>query len=246
MELKTYKAAKEAGLKTRKEWIAKYLIPKRDATPVVVKEREFFAEGSCEPLVSRTMAKRRRMKVDSGAKAAAKKYSDRPGASGYFDVYRLSDCVQFRKRSEGKPPCKVDLLLAIFTINKSAKRFRDAASKHYDCSQHGFAGHARQQKRKLYALKEVGIAKAHRSGRLRFVGIQGSLAVYRGGGYCFHSTLLPEGHLDSFSTETETVRIGSVPKGIGEARLKDAEFTLSEIKRDFSGFEFLKSPEFAT
>ena len=57
------------------------------------------------------------------------------------------------------PPTTIDLLLAVFTVNKSAKRYRNRARSNFSKGQHGFAGHARTTKEHLYALKDKGIAE---------------------------------------------------------------------------------------
>jgi tellurite resistance protein len=46
-----------------------------------------------------------------------------------------------------KPAKQVDLLAAIFAVNRSAKRYRDAAETHYRERMHGFARTSQGQER---------------------------------------------------------------------------------------------------
>jgi hypothetical protein len=46
----------------------------------------------------------------------------------------------------------VDLLAAIFTVNRAAKRRRDAAQKYYQNGMYGFAGSSRREKETYYSL----------------------------------------------------------------------------------------------
>jgi len=99
---------------------------------------------------------------------------------------------KWQQRAERKlEPVAVDLLAAIVSVNRSAKRYRDAAQKCYALKKHGFARQGRVTKEELYALKDRGIAEAFRLGRITPVLRKGGLIEYRGEGYCFHSTLLP-------------------------------------------------------
>jgi len=210
----------------------------------VVKGEAFYRREDCEELLSRTAAGERGLRVRHGAEAVAQLFSHSHGRSFYYPVYRLSDCTPKQRRVD-RPAEEVDLLLAIFTVNKTAKRYRDAASTHYQCRQHGFAGDASSKKHALYRLKDLGIMRAHQVGRLSFVAMHGNLAVYRGEGYCFHSHLLP----DVTPLPEDEARAGSpvfveaAPKGAGEARLKDAVLTLMDLPRSEAGYRRLPPPQ---
>jgi hypothetical protein len=88
-------------------------------------------------------------------------------------------------------PKKGDLLAAIFTVNRAAKRQRDLAQKYYLAGQHGLAGASKEKKEKHYCLKDSGIAAAYQTRRLACVNKHANLYLYRGEGYSFHSTLCP-------------------------------------------------------
>lgn len=150
--------------------------------------------------------------------------------NGRYDTYYLYDESQTRSKRvvNERPPVSIDLLAAIFTATRSAKRYRDAAQAHYLNDHHGFAGTSRKRKEYLYTLKDNGIVAAVHQGRLQAVGRHGVLTVYRGEGYCFHSLLRPkESLLPEVGTEPLTVE--AKPKESDEPRLTDACQTLEQL-----------------
>jgi hypothetical protein len=76
----------------------------------------------------------------------------------------------------------VDLLAAVFTVNRAAKRQRDLAQKHYRSRKHGLAASCKQKKDTYYLLKDAGIATAYHAGRLACVNIHANLYLYKGEG----------------------------------------------------------------
>jgi len=115
-----------------------------------------------------------------------------------------------RKGRRVQQPQVVDLLAAIFTVNRAAKRCRDAAQSLYQKSArgprrwrsspnlHGLAQARREQKETLYELKDCGIAVA------------------------FNGTATGQ-------VVDEFLKVESKPKGRGEMRLKDAMHTLQKL-----------------
>ncbi len=242
-EFKTKKAARAAELKTAKEWFSHYpaMVPKRDATGVAVKGESFFFVEECEEVLSATGAGARGLIVPRDAEPVGEKFRGRPTAV-YYDVYRLSDCTAKRVITK-RPPRAIDLLLAIFTVTKAAKRYRDAAFAHYRADRHGFATHAQRTKENLYRLKDRGIAQAYQEGRLSFEGIYHRLGLYRGDGYCFHSTIIPRDRMDAEALdEQEWIHIVASPKGSREGRLKDAKHTLSSLSDQTGDFDRCPAP----
>jgi len=238
---KTKKAAKEAGYLTLSGAYSSHLVPLRNAEPIMVKGEAFYDRGQCEEIMSRTEAKRQRLGVPDEAKPVMTFHAQFRGqGSVSYDVYRISDCVPMRAVKE-VPPVEIDLLQAVFTANKAAKRYRDSAQSNYRHGQHGFAGHAKETKETLYALKDKGIAAAYRQGRLSFVGTHGNMGLYRGDGYCFHSTLIPE-TCELVDNQQEAVFVEAAPKGTREGRLKDATHTLAALADDTAGFRRLSRP----
>jgi hypothetical protein len=221
----------KSGYQTKASALREHLIPRRGEKPRRVGGERVFNVEQCEEVISRTEAKRRRLRIPPSVKPVATFH----GEHCEYDGFRLSDCVPMRDRGKDYPPVQIDLFLAVFTANKSAKRHRDNAQRHYRGRRHGFAGHAKDVKNYLYELKDSGILDAYRQGRLSFVAVHGNLGVYRGEGYCFHSTLVPEG-VTIEEARGEAFFKEAAPKGKGEARLKDAIHTLEAIMTNDDGF----------
>ena len=140
------------------------------------------------------------------------------------------EAVERRKKRETAPPKSIDLLLAIFAVNRSAKRHRDSAQTYYQKRKHGFAKKERMIKTELYALKDRGIAAAYAAGRIEasFRCADG-LIEYRGEGYCFHSALHPQNVQIPEVGNAESFRVEAKPRGAKEPKLKDAVFTLKAL-----------------
>jgi hypothetical protein len=141
----------------------------------------------------------------------------------------------------------VDLLAAIFTVNRAAKRQRDLAQTYYQRGMHGFAGSSKDRKQGYYELKDRGIVAAHGAGRLTCAFRHGGLYLWTGEGYSFHSTLKPEGaevpELPLGDGE-EHFFVEAKPKGTKEPRLTDALRTLDGCAApDLSRYERAPSPE---
>jgi hypothetical protein len=152
------------------------------------------------------------------------------------------DKAKYRREYKAEPK-QCDLLASIFVVNRAAKRHRDAARTHYECDLHGFAGHAKSRKESLYGLKDRGIAAAFEAGRIQAVQIHGGLCLYRGEGYCFHSTLVPIGVDIPRSTDDAPITVEAKPRGSGEPLVRDAWATLEELpEADISRFSRLEVP----
>jgi hypothetical protein len=135
----------------------------------------------------------------------------------------------------------VDVARAAFAVNRSAKRHRDAAQSTYRSQLHGFAGQHRARKETAYQLKDRAIAWLAVSGYLSPVALHGGLVLYRGQGFCFHSTL----KLREWTPETEdTVPFlkEACPRESGEMRIRDAVALLEKIPDLTSLFTRLAAP----
>lgn len=184
-----------------------------------------------EALYSRKDAAAVGLKPRAGALPA----EEREWKYGTYPLYRRED-LEPKRKVVSIPPVVVDLLAAIFTVNRTAKRYRDKAAAHYNAAQYGFATAARETKEHLYSLKDRGMVCAYRQGLLRATGTHGPLTYYEGGGYRFHSLLRPSG-VDLPALSDETIQVEAKPKGKREARLKDAEYTLKQLPAlDTQGF----------
>jgi len=145
-------------------------------------------------------------------------------------------------------PKTVDLLAAIFGVNRSAKRYRDAAQMNYRSGAHGFAGNCKERKQALYILEDRGIVEACRLGRLKAEGTHGVLTVYRGEGYCFHSLLRPLGPslpaLEFDANDAGCLFVEQKLKSAREPRLKDSIATLEALSKEeqYGDFQRLSFP----
>jgi hypothetical protein len=198
------------------------------------------------------------------------RFADRDSMDGDFrkhlkskveaaEIKRLADL----QKRHIKAPGEVDLLSAIFTVNRTAKRFRNTARILYETGQRskqpigmfgrmkatvhtfGLSTHYKDRKERLYYLKDVGIAHAYNQGRITCVGKHGNLAMYKGEGYIFHSTLVPLGVEIDQSESDSWITVEAKPKRSKEPRLKDAVCTLEELdENESSKFQRLESPRF--
>ncbi|MGD0517317.1 MAG: hypothetical protein ABSA26_07250 [Thermoguttaceae bacterium] len=237
---KTKQAAREADYLTVHAALSWCLVPRLDAKPTIVKGEEFFRLDQCEEIISYTEAKHRRLRIPLDAKPITTLHARICGKSVFYAVYRVSDCVPMRAFKD-IPATEIDLLLATFTVNKAAKRYRDSAQSNYYYGQHGFARYAKHTKENLYMLKNKGIAEAYRQGRLSFIGTHGNMGLYRGEEYCFHSTLIPVSY-ELVDGQQDSVFVEAVPKETKEGRLKDAVHTLQALVDDMMGFHKLPPP----
>lgn len=133
------------------------------------------------------------------------------------------------------------ILSCIFTVNRSAKRRRDAAASCYRSRLFGLATNHKSKKESLYELKERGIAYAASQGWLKPQTKHGGLCLWQGEGYSFHSTLCPADLAESRGGE-DRIFIEAQPKKAGEPRLIDAEATLEELPESNHALDRLERP----
>ena len=151
-----------------------------------------------------------------------------------------------KRRAQGSlvEPTAENILAAIFAVNRGAKRRRDAASIAYGNGMHGFAGLHSSEKHDLYRLKDKGIVHLASESVLICIGIHGRLALWKGGGYTFHSTLhplpLPE------TIEGDLFLAEAKPRARREPRIKDARLLLESLGDQSSRFGRLNSVSYAS
>ena len=149
----------------------------------------------------------------------------------------------------------VDILAALWAINRHAKRCKNAARAHYRHGLHGFAGYIRDTKEKLYSLKGQALEHLVREGRLKRTGhhtfghgtevLWGEILT--GEGYTFHRPCFPPKNsstpearpMESANSNSEhqfennaVEHLGEIearPRTCKEPRLKDAERTVREF-----------------
>jgi hypothetical protein len=142
-------------------------------------------------------------------------------------LWRESDFIPKRARTPQPPVVQTDILLAVFTVNRSAKRYRDAASTCYNAGVFDFAGVNSVNKNMLYRLKDRGILWAIANGKLQAQKHTPPLTMYLGEGYCFHTLYYPK-DMPAEITD-EPLFVESKPKSKREYKLKDAIATLESL-----------------
>lgn len=131
-------------------------------------------------------------------------------------------------------PTPENVLRACWTVNRTAKRYRDAASACYESGAYQFATSNRLRKERAYAAKDKAMLWLIERGELHAVGMIGTLSVWcstRLNGavpYTFHSTFQP----NPMPTEVEddSLFVEAKPKGAAEMRLLDAMATIEALE----------------
>ena len=158
-----------------------------------------------------------------------------------WPVYRL-DQVEPKRTLTTRPPQAIDVLAAVWVVNRAAKRYRDAAQACYQGRAHGFASVNKQKKEDYYRLKSQALHHLVASGRLQVVGYHafagGNWAeVLQGEGYTFHRPCPPQ--------QAEAVQLDGIeakPRDRTEPRLKDALHTLEEYLADKPEADYYQWP----
>jgi len=157
-------------------------------------------------------------------------------------VYR-HDQVEPKRKVHLRGPELVSLLAAVWTINRTAKRYRELASSQYRGRRHGLARHARGKKEMLYAYKGQALHYLVADGTLQHVGYHrfpgdNWAEVLTGGGFTFHR---PCPTPKQASAEARTM-IEAKPREIGEPRLTDAIHTVDEYLKGKDPVEIYEWP----
>lgn len=185
--------------------------------------------------------KGRRLKADA-TPIGEMRYGHWPHKS-WCDLYTIDQTEPIQKKTAkraiaGDITNPQEVLAAIFAVNRSAKRYRDAASNCYLRNAFTFATAAKEKKEENYRLKDKGIVYAFHQGWIQPETLHGEFVVYRGSGYCFHSLLTPNDWVGSDSDQTgKAVFIEAKPRTTKEMRLKDAIATLEQLPDDESEFQ---------
>lgn len=152
--------------------------------------------------------------------------------SKQWPVY-TEDQTEPMRQVKQKPPQKVDVLAAVWTVNRYAKRMRDKAARCYSTRTYSFASDAKCRKEEAYKLKNQVLAHLLNDGVVQVQGYHrfgDDLYAYilAGSGYTFHQPC-PEPE----NPETAECReaIEAKPKSAAECKLKDAMYTIKEFLR---------------
>jgi hypothetical protein len=154
-----------------------------------------------------------------------------------YAVYALEDTEPL-KRNNVLPPQEIDLLAAVWAVNRRAKRCRDLACNSYSSGRGGAAANFAEEGRRCYRLKDQVLHYLRQEGRVQFVDYH----VFRkpnepdrwaefleGEGYTFHAPC--EAQIGA-SPEKVLSEIEAKPRGSGEPKLKDALHTLEKFLKD--------------
>jgi hypothetical protein len=230
---KTLKAAREAGFCEREDY-------HYGGEEIIVKGH--LLVRNAKAAVSRTEWSKRGFRVgrDAIPHARCSVYSMNLGHLIY-DVYR-EDQVEPKRRAA--PPKQIDILAAVWVINRRAKRCRDLASTHYATGTHGLTAAVKQEKLELYRMKGQALHYLHSEGRLTIVGYHrfpgGNWAeVLHGSAYVFHRPCPAQ----ASGTAAEIEEIEAKPRRSKEPRLKDARHTVEEYLRDRPEVEVFEWPQ---
>ena len=216
----TIKAAVESGFRRRKAW-------EYGGEEIAVKRRQLVRDP--KEAYSRTEWSKRGRRVRRDAEPHCYRTAYIEGRKTItYPVYR-EDQVEPKRQISSTPPVLIDVLAALWTINRRAKRCRDLASTYYRSRMHGFAATVKEKKLELYELKGQALHYLLLERRLEIVGHHcfpgGNWAeVLRGEDYCFHRPCDEQ----TGQTVTEIDDIEAKPRGPKEPRLKDALHTVKE------------------
>lgn len=172
-----------------------------------------------------------RNKADWHAAGFVPKAGEKPhefreyGRGRYATLYRADQVRPLQKRTK-KPPVELpttgeNVLAACWTVNRTAKRYRDAASSCYGAGAYQFATANRRKKEAMYALKDRALAWLIANEIVSPIGLHGILTVWQGSGYTFHSLMGPTNAQPIPDTE-ESLFVEAKPKTTRELRLRDA------------------------
>ena len=221
-KFKTFKAAREAGYKEECKWISSHKIPKKRAKGIEVKGRLVYSEKQCEGIYSITSINGLGRKLKPNANAVCEKW----WKGTLYNLYRLSDTIPKKKRHNKEPELIDDFLLALFVVNRAAKRQRDNARKYYMHEMYGLATYAKNEKEWLYNYKNKGMGYAIKNGLVVYVGHHGELAFFKGQGYSFHQ---PDFSVNNrIQLTNEEIFVESKPRSKEEPRLKDCIYTIQK------------------
>jgi len=217
----TIKAAKQAGYRTRKKW-------EYGGQEVTVKGRLLVRHPKAA--VSKTEWSKRGYRVlDEAVPHSSRTFAFKSGASYTYDVYR-DDQLKPKRTLVVRPPVLINVLAAVWVINRRTKRCRDQASNWYAKGAHSRAASAKEEKEQLNKLKSQALHYLVAEGRLKIVANhrfpdKNWAEVLKGDGYTFHRPCATkEGEAPDLINEIE-----AKPRGSKEPRLKDALFTINHF-----------------
>jgi len=215
---------------------------------IQIKGHTLYPSENIETGLSRTAWGNLGFRIKKGEKAFALMYSHREGAKGHYRVYR-EDQVEPKRTYEARPPVNLGddrktIVTCLLTVNRAAKRWRNAASAQYARKNFGLASYSSSRKSDLYDLKDQGLLYCIQQNWITPERMHGGLCVWRDeeSGHLFHSTIAPE----KMPREEKTEAFYNENTNGTGIRVCDAQLTLESLPSlDIpDGFEILASPSF--
>ncbi|MGK0290779.1 MAG: hypothetical protein ACI86H_002242 [bacterium] len=93
-KIKTYKVAKETGLRIAEKWVFFGLYPKPRCKPLIIKDRDFYSKDQCELVASKVYWEREGRMLKRNAKVVGQKVTHYGGRCLLFDVYQKSSTIE--------------------------------------------------------------------------------------------------------------------------------------------------------
>lgn len=247
----TRKQAEAAGLDTRTGWYRRGLIvPGGLAENVIgLLNGRYYLHQKSSVYRGKSFAVASGLDSETGWKERGRniKAGSEPKAhvNGAYVVYGVysEDQTEPRRRVTVREAEQIDLLAAVWVINRHAKRCRDAARHAYDIDNHGRASGFSARKAKMYDLKSQVLHYLVTEGRLMIGGFHkfGSLwaEVLHGEEYTYHRPCPPpETDIDAKLLDD----VEAKPRGAKEPRLKDALHTIEVYLADKEKVEVYQWP----
>ena len=150
---------------------------------------------------------------------------------GKIQFYSKSQVRPLRKKTKPVatllPMTIENVLRACWTVNRTAKRYRDAASSCYQRRVRGFVSTNKLNKEKCYALKDKALRWLIANSAIKPIGLIVNLTVWQGDGYTFHSLIGPE-NISALEGDT-LLYVEAKKKTIAEMKLIDAEALIDAL-----------------
>jgi hypothetical protein len=217
---KTLKAAKADGFHKPKAW---------EYGGELLRLKNHTLVRNPKEAVSRHKWSARGYRIKTGATPHANQSHHVAGRTKKYPVYR-DDQVIGKRRVTECPAVEIPILLAVWALNRSAKRYRDSGQSHYLHANHGLAGHAKNTKENYYDLKAQALEQLLTEGKLTVMGYQlfGEnkywTEVLQGDGFTFHRPCARPSTQYRDCQVLET--IPAKERSAREPRVKDAIYTV--------------------
>lgn len=148
------------------------------------------------------------------------------GLTNVWPVFR-EDQVRKTISRQNQSPKSIDLLAAVWGINRRAKRCRDLSQLYFQASMYGFATAMRREKENLYQLKGQALHYMTKQGVVEAAGFHcfgdNWAMVLKGEGYVFHTPCpRPKDGCEGKRVE----QVEAKPRQANEPKLKDARYTV--------------------